>query len=443
MLSARTIRRARRPPGLTLLILLAPAAAVAQTSQPAALRIPAFTAYSEPRADALRFDGERPVAGWKSTDDRLAWYGDLRAVGPLSAAVIVHLATGQTATLRLTVADQSRQVNLVGADQPVTADFGTFMIPSPDFYRFELAGIAKSGESFGRIDALLLSGPAAAGADFNLKPRRNAASVHLSYPADAERVEWFYNEFTARTDPVHSFYMACGFHRGYFGMQVNGPTERRIIFSVWDAGGEPDDRAKVKPEDRVALLEKGEGVVANDFGGEGTGGHSHLVYDWKTGQPQRFLLTAKPDGEATIYAGYFHFPETQKWGLIARFRAPKDGKNLRGLHSFNENFWGSNGQLQRLAEFGPPWIRTADGQWRELTRAKFTHDPTGKDDRHDYAAGAANGHFYLSNGGYTHDPLRILAPATQPAATRPAATKYGDTVDCPPSNRLPPEIGLP
>jgi hypothetical protein len=436
------VNRLRFDAALFVPLVLA-ASARAQTSQPADLRIPAFTAYCEPRADALHFDGEKPVSGWKSADDLVAWYGDIRAVGPLAAAVVIHPPARQTVTLRLSVADQSRQVELTGGDQPVTADFGTFTIPRPDFYRLELAGLAKSGETFGRIEALLLSGPAAAGVDFNLKPRRNAASVHLSYPNDADRVEWFYNEVTARTDPVHSFYMACGFDRGYFGMQVNGPSERRVIFSVWDAGGEPDDRAKVKPEDRVSLLEKGEEVVVHDFGGEGTGGHSHLVYDWKTGQTQRFLLTAKPDGTATIYAAYFYFPETQTWGLIARFRAPADGKWLRGLHSFNENFWGSNGQLQRLAEFGPPWIRTADGRWRELLRARFTHDSTGRDDRHDYGAGVVNGRFYLSNGGYTHAPLGTVAAATQPAASRPAATKYGDTVDCPPSGNSPPEIRLP
>jgi hypothetical protein len=32
--------------------------------------------------------------------------------------------------------------------------------------------------------------------------------------------------------------MAYDRYQGYFGMQVNSPTERRIIFSVWDSGGE-------------------------------------------------------------------------------------------------------------------------------------------------------------------------------------------------------------
>ena len=94
--------------------------------------------------------------------------------------------------------------------------------------------------------------------------------------------------------------MACGFARGYFGMQVNSPTERRIIFSVWDSGTgqSAKNRTDVSDENRVKLLAKGENVVASDFGNEGTGGHSHLVYAWKTGQTRKkFAVTAKAEGD--------------------------------------------------------------------------------------------------------------------------------------------------
>jgi hypothetical protein len=39
----------------------------------------------------------------------------------------------------------------------------------------------------------------------------------------------------------------------------------------------------VSKDDQTQLLAKGEGVEASVFGHEGTGGHSHLVYPWKTG----------------------------------------------------------------------------------------------------------------------------------------------------------------
>ena len=200
--------------------------------------------------------------------------------------------------------------------------------------------------------------------------------------------------------------MACGFKRGYFGIQVNSPTERRIIFSVWDSGNEAVDRNKVGAENRVQLLGKGKNVVADSFGNEGTGGHSHLVYNWKKGTPYRFLVSAQPEGTTTIYSGYFYFPETKKWELIARFRAPKDGEYLRGLYSFNENFVGNNGHLQRLAEFGNQWIKTERGEWIELTKAKFSHDVTGRGDRKDYIGGVTKGRFYLSNGGFIGENVK-------------------------------------
>src|SRR5947207_9931047 len=133
-------------------------------------------------------------------------------------------------------------------------------------------------------------------------------------------------------------------------MQVNSEQERRIIFSVWDAGAgsSAKNRSKVDKDDQVSLIAKGDGVNASVFGNEGTGGHSHLKYLWKTGQKQRFVVTAKPtDPTHTIFSGYYFHPDTQKWMLISSWKAPKDGGGLRGLYSFSENFVGANGHLQR------------------------------------------------------------------------------------------------
>jgi hypothetical protein len=50
-------------------------------------------------------------------------------------------------------------------------------------------------------------------------------------------------------------------------------------------GKEAVDRNKVADSNKVQLLAKGDGVFADGFGNEGTGGHSHWVYPWKTGVP--------------------------------------------------------------------------------------------------------------------------------------------------------------
>jgi hypothetical protein len=344
-----------------------------------------------------------------------------------------RLPADASAKLRLTLAPvggeplPARDAILTGGDDAVFADFGAFDLPDAhQYYTLTFTGLEKSGRTFGDLKALLLDGPAAADAEFNLEARRNAASVHLGYPVPKDaQVAAFYCEVTPREEPLYTYYEACGWHRGYFGMQVNGPHERRIIFSVWDAGGEAKDRGKVADDNRVKLLAKGDGVVAGDFGNEGTGGHSHLVYPWQKDQTYRFLLTAQVDGTFTTYAGWFYFPEKQAWGLIARFRAPRDGAWPHGLYSFNENFGGSNGYLRRLAEFGNQWIKLADGTWRELTEAHFTHDGTGKICRHDYGAGVTDGRFWLSNGGFVA-----------------AGVKYGDVFTRPAGGKAP-DIALP
>jgi hypothetical protein len=270
---------------------------------------------------------------------------------------------------------------------------------------------------------LAANGPATQDAHFNLKSRRNAASVHLFYPVDKDKkIEAFYCEVTGLEDPIWTYYMACGWHRGYFGMQVNSPTERRIIFSVWDSGGEAIDRGKVADENRVKLVAKGEGVVTNDFGNEGTGGHSHLVYPWKTGEKQRFLVTANPtDATHTTYSGYYFHPDKKQWVLISSWNAPREGGYLRGLYSFSENFGGANGHLLRKALYGNQWIRTAEGRWIELTTASFSHDGTGKADRLDRFMGVENGQFFLSHGGFVPGFTQYGEKFTRPALGQPPA----------------------
>jgi FKBP-type peptidyl-prolyl cis-trans isomerase len=314
-------------------------------------------------------------------------------------------------------------------------DAGSVTVKDSGFYSITIAVTKKARNSIADIRSIQLSGTAAAGIHYNPKPRRNAASVHLRYPiGDSIKTIAFYNEITipAGFDHLHSYYMACGFARGYFGIQVNSESERRVIFSVWDAGKEAVDRNKVADSNKVMLLAKGDEVLADGFGNEGTGGHSHWVYPWKTGQTYKMMVTALTDSasQTTIYTGYFFLPELQKWKLIASFRAPKDGQNLRNLYSFNENFWGVNGQLQRKALFGNQWIQKENGQWVELTKSTFSYDATGKaGDRIDYGAGVTDGKFYLWNGGFQQANAKFGDELNRPATNQRPAIDWTKNAD--------------
>ena len=373
--------------------------------------IPAFTGYAIPNEksneedESSLFSEKDGLHNWSNRNQRIFYYFYLRNIGQLHIAMYMRNESAGN-TMFLKINNQVFKFQVPQSKQFKKLDVGTINIPKSGFYNIELYATVRSGKQIANLQSIELSGPASLDMHYNLKPRRNAASVHLSYPLpDSVKAIGFYNEVTVpkNADQLYSYFMACGFARGYFGMQVNSATERRIIFSVWDAGNEAVDRNKVSDDNKVQLIGKGENVIAEGFGNEGTGGHSHFVYDWKAGETYRFYVTALPDSASgtTIYSGYFFIPETKKWKLIASFKSPKDGNYLHGLYSFLEDFWGVNGNLYRKAYYSNQWVRNQNSEWKELTQSVFTCDATGKAlDRLDFGGGVENDSFYLWNGGF-------------------------------------------
>jgi hypothetical protein len=269
------------------------------------------------------------------------------------------------------------------------------------------------------IQSLLLSGPAT-DAPMAFVPNnegnffywgRRGPSVHLNYPiADTEKVKWFYSELTVPPgqDKIGSYFMADGFSVGYFGMQVNGPAERHILFSVWSPFTTDDPRA-IPDSLRIVLIRKGADVHAGTFGDEGAGGQSYLLYPWIAGNTYRFLLRAQPQAaNHTRFTAWFYAPEQGHWQLIACWDRPATHTWLTHLHSFLENFEPEQGDKDRLAYYGNQWVADSAGQWTLLTRARFTGDNTArKGYRHDYAGGLHDYTFFLHDGGFfdTYTPL--------------------------------------
>lgn len=405
----------------------------------AQVTVPGHSAYIVPNPWGARVREDRGVQ-WDSSAQSIQWTGLFRHSGEVHVVVHAVCSEDQAKRLEVKVADSRLVVKsqqLIEGDASLEGsrrlDFGAvdLQFTDPKYVTFLLQTQASdlkdapvvSKESPIRVIQLQLEGPATKDVHFNIKERRNAASVHLNYVVDREaKIDAFYTEVQGVEEPVGTFYMACGWHRGYFGMQVNSEKERRIIFSVWDSGNEDKDRDKVADENRVRLVGKGEGVFSGDFGNEGTGGHSHLKYPWKTGSTQRFLVTAQATGSTnTTFSGYWFHPEKMDWMLISAWNAPKENGYLRGLHSFSENFLGENGHLPRKALYGNSWYRSHDGKWREIRTAKFSHDQTGKGDRLDRTMGIENNRFFLQHGGFLEGYTEYGVPFTREPGIEPPA----------------------
>ncbi len=292
---------------------------------------------------------------------------------------------------------------------------GEWDVPQAGYVAVDLRGITKTANDFGSVQSISVSGSSISSETVFVKDNvdnyfywgRRGPSVHLKYTLPAnEDIEWFYNELTIpdKQDVIGSYFMANGFAEGYFGMQVNSATERRILFSVWSPF-KTDNPNAIPNEQKIIMLKKGKEVYTGEFGNEGAGGQSYLKYNWKAGNTYKFLLQGKPSPDNyTTYTAYFFAPEANQWQLIASFKRPKTSTHLKSLHSFLENFIPETGNADRMGLYSNQWVRTVNGQWLELTEAKFTGDATArKNYRKDYAGGVSNGSFYLKNCGFFND----------------------------------------
>ena len=179
-------------------------------------------------------------------------------------------------------------------------------VAAAGYVRVDFQGVERTGDVFAEISELLISSDTD-----NLKVDfvrdnkgnmfywgRRGPSVHLSYQVPKDRkLRYSYSEITVPKgqDPLGTFYMANGFGQGYFGMQVNGPKERRVLFSVWSPF-KTDNPKDIPKEQRIVALARGPEVHIGEFGNEGSGGQSYLVYPWKAGKTYRFLTKVEPDG---------------------------------------------------------------------------------------------------------------------------------------------------
>lgn len=318
------------------------------------------------------------------------------------------------ATMLMACKDAKQKVVFDSEETKVTGSL-SINVEHAGYVKVDLQGVERSGGQYADISDVVVTlndGTVTCVKDFSNYWGRRGPSVHMAYQLPkGEDYEWFYNEVTVpeEGETMCSYYMAAGFGEGYFGMQYNSPTERRVLFSVWSPFDTEDPRDI--PEDmRVKLLKSGKDVHIGEFGNEGSGGQSYLRYPWKAGNTYSFLMRVRPDGKGnTVYTAFFYAPEDAQWRLIAKFLRPQTDTWYTRAHSFLENFMPEQGYLSRTVRFSNQWARTRSGKWVRPEAAIFTHDATaGAGVRLDYAGGVApdNKAFFLKMGGFFDENVK-------------------------------------
>lgn len=370
----------------------------------------------------------------------LAW-GDPAAVyslffrvdrpATLHLALVAGVAEGRS-TIVARAADQEFAIPIEGS-AAVRHEIGAIQIAEPGYVRVDLQGKERTGSMYAEVRELVVrSEDPSLVVDYVKNNEgnmfywgRRGPSVHLSYqvPQDSS-LRYGYTELMVPEgqDPIGSYFMANGFAEGYFGIQVNSAQERRILFSVWSPF-QTDNPREIPEDQRVVALARGPEVRIGEFGNEGSGGQSFLVYPWKAGTTYRFLTEVAPDGKGnTIYTSWFaEQGDDQPWRLVASFRRPKTETWLRGFHSFLESFSPEYGYLERRVLYQNVWVRDNDQQWHECIKGRLSVDATGGG-RHrlDFDGGVEEGAFFLRNCGFfarSGQPGTVFqrASATPPA----------------------------
>jgi hypothetical protein len=202
-----------------------------------------------------------------------------------------------------------------------------------------------------------------------------------------------YGEITVLATHHAIYYCGANWHPGepaggYCGIQHNGPDERRTIFSIWDTS--PELHPKVTQADPKTMFSR--------FGGEGEGSHTHMVWDWKTGETFRFFVRKRPGNAAgTTDARYYIYDRgAKKWLHSATITSPNGDSTSNasvatigggGLASFLENFEGTDRDVPKLALYRL-WLGTEADDMHCLTRA-----------RGDGTWGRLDDAFFLAEGG--------------------------------------------
>lgn len=366
------------------------------------------------------------ITGWSDKSTIIRTWFHTEKSGHITILVRCRVLSGES-EVKVTSGSTAKTVRITNTDFD-TISIGNFNIEKPGYQYIDIEGINRTSASFAELTDFHIAGPAAEGKVLFLKDDfyfgRRGPSVHLKYeiPVEANDIELFYNEITIPegNDVIGSYYMANGFADGYFGIQVNSETERRILFSVWSPY-KTDNPGEIPDEYKIILLKKGADVVTKEFGNEGSGGQSYRVFPWKTGTTYRFLLRGLPSvNNSTDYTAYFYAPERGKWELIASFRRPKTANHLKSLYSFLENFMPETGPVTRQGYYSNQWVSDGAGKWHELTKAKFTADATArKEARLDYAGGVENGIFFLRNCGFFSEKTELDQLFTRPPVNNP------------------------
>jgi hypothetical protein len=229
------------------------------------------------------------------------------------------------------------------------------------------------------------------------KAARTATLVYEIGEADL-----YYGEMIVQKTTDGSFFMACGWDDGVFGLQQYvGEEQRSVVFAVWN-GGEQDEAA-AKAAGPVQILDWNPGGKTNVYGGDKLGAQYMRQIHWRVGETNRFAIDAVRSGKMTTYSAWLDRAAAGNWEKIATVRGFSGGKWMRGYNSFVEDFrrdFKSPNETRR-ARLNNFWIHQFRGSWVPVSEAVFITSVSRYEAADKVDVGDEEGGFFMATGGDT------------------------------------------
>jgi hypothetical protein len=395
------------------------------------------------------------LSNWTNKDRKARWYL-YQGAGKYDFGFVMTLTAGTTRNFKITCTPAYEGLDLEpierefsytgrGSNHPDTVLALTVDIPRTGYFLYELESKNTNGTL--SISSLALTTRATPAATSSITPHLtdylSSPSVHLHYEStvapNTASYDWIYQEVLVPPveegfSHIYTYWESIGFSGGYLGLQNNTDATRRILFSVWDQidADAYNKMGRPLPADSlVTLVDKGDNIQANGFGGEGTGGQSYRQHSqtWREGIPVKFLFNVRKDEAdcATCPSGrkptvilsawYCAYEpdapgledvpdELKGWKYVASWRRPFVSNYQAGTGSFIENFGWSNGHLPRKAYYYNTYNRNQQtGQWYHFNKmwGSNTDGNTGQRIDLEWGVSTDEGHtdkFYMLSGGY-------------------------------------------
>ena len=343
---------------------------------------------------------------------------------------LINRATGDTLCVNTVTAEEKGKMNIIELIPATT-------IPKDGWYEIQVSS-RNGSTTVQSLDYLLFQRTTTAKVATN--DNFMAPSVHLWYNTSntsagcpsGESFDAIYMEGMVPPDKqiLSTYAMTVGATGWYMGQQMPQRFDgdythvwHTVIFSAWD-NGDTDEDKNLPDYLRSGSLDKGNSIIIERFGGEGTGTKAYTTskHWWTAGEWVQYVVMSQPedifvainDGKDTIIynntllSAWYKPASATEWRYIATHRMSGRNYNLGtgGLYSFLENWNGWGGNVQRRAYYRNGCMRSmASGKWYNFNSAGYGHTQ-GTGERHsrsDYGhgkTGATNNAFYLETGGF-------------------------------------------